>query len=708
MPSQMISEKITHDLADRQNPTRESWVHFNRMYSLLLDIASRSINVPLDSIQGAINKALGDIGRFVNADRAYIFKYDFINNVALNTHEWCNKGIAPQIGNLQETPLEPFVEWVGSHKNNCLIRIPDVSALPAGDLKALLEPQQIKSLLSVPVFDHETLQGFIGFDSVQKSHQYTESEIELICFFSQIFVNLMKREINETALYKNRVKYQNIIENSLDVIMLTKPDGTIAYLSPACEQVLEHDPGTLIGRKVWIAHEMDRDKVNQVLKKVFQGEAGYSFEYRILTQDGRTKWVSHSWSCLFSNHKLDLVVSNIRDISRLKQAEKEKLEAQKFAAEQKKQALVGQIAGKMAHDFNNVLGAIMGNAQLGLLKCENDAIRQKLHLIFEQTVKGKNLTKNLVAFARDQEPKQEYFQMRDKLDLVLNLLEKDLEGIQMSVDVGRDMPDLLADPGMIEHALVNLIQNAVHAVSLTRHPVIMVKAYRRHRRIFCEVIDNGCGIARHHLESIFDPSFTLKGSRDNDGAYEAGIKGTGYGMANVQKYVMQHKGDIEVESQLGTGTKVVLQFPVIDKKLTPDEKRELTFSQIQSNKSILLVEDEPAIAMIQKHILTAEPCHHQVDIAVNGKEAMALWDSRDYDFVSLDYMLPGKTNGMDVYRYIRKSDQEIPVLFISGNIEFLESIEELKQQDPLVGHISKPCQNDDYVRAVDHLITAAS
>lgn len=89
MPSKMISEKITHHLADRQNPTRESWAHLNRMYSLLLDIAFRSIDVPLDSIQSAINNALGDIGRFVDADRAYIFKYDFNRNIGINTHEWC-------------------------------------------------------------------------------------------------------------------------------------------------------------------------------------------------------------------------------------------------------------------------------------------------------------------------------------------------------------------------------------------------------------------------------------------------------------------------------------------------------------------------------------------------------------------------------------------------------------------------------------------
>jgi len=99
----------------------------------------------------------------------------------------------------------------------------------------------------------------------------------------------------------------------------------------------------------------------------------------------------------------------IRDITERKQSETEKLAAQKIADDQEKLALVGRIAGNMAHDFNNVLGVIMGNAELSLKDCPHDKTRKTLEVIFEQTRRGKNLTKNLVAFAKDQEPKQEFF-----------------------------------------------------------------------------------------------------------------------------------------------------------------------------------------------------------------------------------------------------------------------------------------------------------
>jgi len=87
----------------------------------------------------------------------------------------------------------------------------------------------------------------------------------------------------------------------------------------------------------------------------------------------------------------------------------------------------------------------------------------------------------------------------------------------------------------------------------------------------------------------------------------------------------------------------------------------------------------------------------------NGKMALDLLERNTYDLVSLDYMLSGNISGMDVYEHIRKTDKEIPVLFISGNIEFLESIRDLKRKDPHVEHLSKPCRNKDYVNRINDL-----
>jgi len=346
----------------------------------------------------------------------------------------------------------------------------------------------------------------------------------------------------------------------------------------------------------------------------------------------------------------------------------------------------------------------MGNAQLALVNSKEAKTIKTLELIFNQTIRGKSLTRNLIAFARDQEPKQEFFRISEKIDLVLNLMRKDLEEIELIKEDNSSVPDLLADPGMIEHALVNLIQNSIHATSMNESPRIIVRTYSLDNKICFEIEDNGCGISKENRENIYEPSFTLKGSKDVTGSYKSGIKGTGYGMSNVKKYIEQHKGNISIESELGSGTKFTISLPVIKKELTIEEKIELREEIKHFEKYILLVEDETAISNVQYRILTDEPCNHKVDIAINGQVAMDLFDRNKYDFISLDYVLPGRITGMDIFSHVRKTNKAIPILFISGNIEFLESIKELKQKDAYIDHLSKPCQNKDYVNGINELL----
>lgn len=396
-------------------------------------------------------------------------------------------------------------------------------------------------------------------------------------------------------------------------------------------------------------------------------------------------------------------VSALLDITERVVSETEKNRINQLAAEQEKHALVGRLAGKMAHDFNNILGVIMGNTELALLDCRDEEIKKTLELICGQTIRGKNLTKNLTAFAKAQEPKHEFFRINDVMDLVINLLKKDLEEIDLIKDYTQGLPDLIADPGMIEHALVNLLQNSIHALSRTQNPRIIVRTFCKDNHICFEIEDNGCGIPEEHLMNIFEPSFTLKGSNDVTGSYAGNIKGTGYGMSNVKRYIEQHKGEVCVKSQVNIGTIFFVCLPIIGKELTQKEKTELSESQMETGKHILLVEDESAISKVQYRILTQAPCCHRVDIAMNGQMAIDLFMRNTYDLVSLDYQLPGRINGMDVYKEIRKKDRTTPILFVSGNLEFLESIAGLKKHQH-IGFLSKPCQNKVYIDTINQLL----
>ena len=213
----------------------------------------------------------------------------------------------------------------------------------------------------------------------------------------------------------------------------------------------------------------------------------------------------------------------------------------------------------------------MGNSELALVDCPDDQTKKKLELIFNQTLPGKNLTRNLVAFAKDQELKQKFFRINEKIDLVVSLMKKDLEGIELLKDESSGVPELLADPGMIEHALVNLIQNSIHATSMVEQPQIIIRTFYQDKNIYIEIEDNGCGILEENIDRIYEPAFTMKGSNDRTSSYKFGIKGTGYGMANVKKYIELHKGNILIDSTVGMGTKITISFPVIKKELTQKE-----------------------------------------------------------------------------------------------------------------------------------------
>ena len=515
-----------------------------------------------------------------------------------------------------------------------------------------------------------------------------------------------ERQKSEKALRDSEKKYRHLFKNAptgiyeIDFIkgrFINVNDGMCKFSGYSEEQLLSIDPKKLFTKETLVYFD-------ERFRKLFRGKPPNDIiEAELIKKDGQTISVLMASDYLFDGDTLQTARVVLHDITALKQIEYEKIQAEKIAGEQKKLAMVGQIAGKMAHDFNNILGIIMGNTQLLISRTLDDKIKGKLDLIIKQTMRGRNLTKNLVAFAKDQEPKHEFFKMNEKIDLVVTLMKKDLENISLKRSDAFDVPDLLADPGMIEHAIVNLLQNSIHALSLEPRPEIIIKTFRRDDHIFLQIKDNGCGIPEEHLKSIYTPSFSLKGSRDTTGSYASIIKGTGYGMANVKKYIEQHKGSINVESKPDIGTQFTIKLPIVNKELTINEKETIGEIQVCSGQRILLVEDEVDISNVQYTILSDPPCSNQVDIAHNGHMALDLFDRNAYDLVSLDYILPGDINGMDVYHHIRQKDPKIPILFISGNLEFLQSIKELKAKDKMIDHISKPCQNKEYVDQVNRL-----
>ncbi len=423
--------------------------------------------------------------------------------------------------------------------------------------------------LGVPLKINNEVIGVVAIQSYTDPGCYTQKDIELLSSVSDQIAVAIDRKRYQERLEKSENKFIKLFQTTPCWCLLANVrTGEIIEANHTFFETSGYARQEVIGKTGFeFGLFVEPEARQSALEEYYETGKLYDFPIQFRLKDGSIR------DCLWSAQTFSMDdqlcwVSAILDITERNQVEKERHRANKLAAEQDKHALVGRVAGKMAHDFNNILGTIMGNTELALLDCDDGEIKQTLDLILGQTIRGRNLTKNLTAFAKNQEPRHESFSINDTFDLVVNLLKRDLAQINLVKNYGQNIPDLTADPGMIEHAVVNLIQNAVHALSKTKDPKIEIKTFNEGNHLCFEIKDNGCGIPKDHMKDIFEPSVTLKGGNDKTGSYSHQIKGTGYGMSNIMRYIDQHNGGVYVESQVDAGTTFVVRLPLIRTKLT--------------------------------------------------------------------------------------------------------------------------------------------
>ncbi|MHA7815808.1 MAG: hybrid sensor histidine kinase/response regulator [Pseudohaliea sp.] len=171
------------------------------LHRLIISLSMTMINAPLADLDQVMTDALGEVSRFVGADRAYRFDYDWEHGETSNSHEWCADGIEPQIDQLQQVPIDAIEQWTSAHRRGLPFLVSAVHALPEGHaLRELLEPQDIKSLIALPMLQGDNCIGFIGFDAVRAERTWTEVETSLLALLAELFVNAEDRRRREAAL----------------------------------------------------------------------------------------------------------------------------------------------------------------------------------------------------------------------------------------------------------------------------------------------------------------------------------------------------------------------------------------------------------------------------------------------------------------------------------------------------------------------------
>ncbi|EKB50804.1 GAF domain-containing hybrid sensor histidine kinase/response regulator [Cecembia lonarensis] len=205
------------------------------LQQILIDISTKYINMDPKDLDKNVQGSLGQLAKFVEADRAYIFEYNFETYTASNTYEWCGTDISSEIENLQNLPMDYIPNWVEKHQKREIFGVPEVGALKEGPLKDILLPQGIKTLITFPMSYKNQLLGFVGFDWVREVHPYSETELQLLLVYAEMLVNIKKRaelesfliQAKEEAEAANRSKSEFLANMSHEI--RTPLNGVIGF-----------------------------------------------------------------------------------------------------------------------------------------------------------------------------------------------------------------------------------------------------------------------------------------------------------------------------------------------------------------------------------------------------------------------------------------------------------------------------------------------
>ncbi len=350
-------------------------------------------------------------------------------------------------------------------------------------------------------------------------------------------------------------------------------------------------------------------------------------------------------------------------------------------AQATKMQAVGQLAGGVAHDFNNILTAILGTCDLMLMRhLPGDPDYDDIHQIRSNSNRAANLTRQLLAFSRQQTLRPQVLQLPDAVSEVSHLLNRLLgETVKLQVKHGRNLGAIRADPGQLEQVIVNLAVNArdamqskgegVGTLSIETFAVSADDVRRMGTDILpigdytaLRVTDTGTGVPPHLISKIFEPFFTTK---------EVG-KGTGLGLSTVYGIVKQSGGFIFADSQVGEGTSFTIYLPVHQAAATEEAPKPKLAKEVQNGDwwgsgTILLVEDEAVVRAVAERALTRHG--YTVLCAESGEEALEILRREgQVDLMVSDVVMP-TMDGPTTVRHARETHPDLPILFISGYAE---------------------------------------
>jgi PAS domain S-box-containing protein len=483
----------------------------------------------------------------------------------------------------------------------------------------------------------------------------------------------LERQIKETTakaseLRASEERFRRLNDNAPDIIYRVRvvPDVGYDYISPAVIAIAGYSPEEFLVDPGF-SHKITQPPGAETIydDAIAQRIPERVREIRWTTRDGRVLTLEERLSPVFdAAGDLVAIEGIIRDFTQHKLLEEQLRQAQRMEA-------VGQLAGGVAHDYNNILTSTL--MQLGLLLSDpnlTQELKQSLLQLVSDAERAGGLTRQLLMFSRRQVVQMKQIDLKEVLANLLKMLRRLLgEAISLEFLAGNEPLRINGDAGMIEQVVTNLCVNARDAMSPqggrlsidARLVRIGAKAAwdnpEAHPGTFVclSVIDTGCGMDAAMQKHIFEPFFTTK---------EVG-KGTGLGLATVYGITKQHGGWVDVVSEVGRGSIFRVYLAALTNAEAPDSEQVMTETR-KGTETILLVEDDQAVR--DTVVLGLRWHGYRVFVASNGKEAIEIWNRHfaEIDLLFTDIRMPGGMSGVDLYERCKDSKTGLRVIFSSG------------------------------------------
>ena len=529
-------------------------------------------------------------------------------------------------------------------------------------------------------------------------------------YFATVFEDISERKRMEAATAEAELKYQRLYAGMMDAFAYVDLHGRIIEFNDEFMRMLGYEAEEL-SRMTYL--DITPAKWHQLEWEILEKQVmvrGYSdvYEKEYIRKDGTVFPIEIRTSLYTSPDGQVLGLWGIvRDVSERKRAEAERARLETQLRHSQKMEAIGQLAGGVAHDFNNILMVISGYCSM--LKQDlvlDDPHNMNLDQIARAAERGAGLTSSLLAFSRKQVMNQQHVKLNDLVRNVHKFLRRIIgEDVKLRSTYSSADLEVFVDVGQMEQVLMNLAVNARDAMpagglfSIETQPCELdadfvcshgygaVGAYA-----LLTVSDSGCGMDARIRQRIFEPFFTTK---------DMG-RGTGLGLSIVYGIIKQHDGFINVYSEPGCGTVFKIYLPIAPATECGDLGQDVDeFAPRSGRAKILVVEDDIDLRRLMESLLGNYG--YSVILACDGREALAKFAEQraEIDLVIMDVVMPGKS-GVEVCREIKLIDAAAKVLFISGyTADIIRAHGELAEDAEL---LVKPVKTMELLKKLDEML----